>query len=183
MTNSATGFRPTNDRFLIGIIAGVAVLVVAAFAIALSHPAPAYRDDDTPEAAAHNYFLALQRKDYTRAWGYLAPTLPGYPKSVEDFRRDVTAHGWPDDLANVELRVDKATLSAGGTNADVTGQRTDYYNRGLFDSGQSTDTFTLFLRREGGSWKILSSDELWWYCWSNPDDSCHPGRVPEPARP
>jgi hypothetical protein len=66
------------DRFLIGIVAGVVILVVAVLAIALLRPnQPSYEPDDTAEGVAHNYLLALQLEDYGRAQGCLSRSLPG----------------------------------------------------------------------------------------------------------
>jgi hypothetical protein len=69
----------STDKFLIGIVVGIVLLVVAAFVITLARPEPTYQVEGTPESVAHNYLLALQKEDYQRAYGYLSPTLKGYP--------------------------------------------------------------------------------------------------------
>jgi len=73
------------DKFLVGIVVGVVVLVATAFAVALLRPKPTYQLEDTPKGVAHNYLLALQQEDYKRAYGYLSPTIEGYPTSAEAF--------------------------------------------------------------------------------------------------
>ena len=85
----------STDRFLIGIVIGVVVLVIAAFGVAFLGPKPAYQSDDTPEGVAHNYLLAIQREDYARAYGYLSPDLRGYPASDEQFIEDMYTGLWP----------------------------------------------------------------------------------------
>jgi len=42
------------DKFLIGSVAGVILLVSVAFAVAFLRPKPTYQSDDTPEGVAHN---------------------------------------------------------------------------------------------------------------------------------
>jgi hypothetical protein len=39
----------SNDRFLIGIVVGVLLLVIISFVVVLRQPLPTYRPDDTPE--------------------------------------------------------------------------------------------------------------------------------------
>ena len=46
------------DRFLIFIVAGILLLVAAAFVITLNRQPPSYQDDSLPQGAAHNYLLA-----------------------------------------------------------------------------------------------------------------------------
>ncbi len=173
----------SNDRFLIGIVIGVVVLVAVAFAVTLSRPEPTYRDDDTPEASVHNYLLALKLKDYERARGYLSPTLPGYPPSAEAFADDVTENPWLVEFSNVEIGVDEADIT--GDLAVVKVRRTEFYNSGLFESGQNTGTFDVKARREGDAWKLTHADSFWWGCWDDPDDpygDCKRGRLATPER-
>ena len=61
------------DRFLIGILVGVAVLVVVAVGVFfLRQNDQTYIAEDTPDGVVHNYVLAIQLGDYDRAYGYLA---------------------------------------------------------------------------------------------------------------
>ncbi len=84
------------DRYLFGIAAGVVLLLVVAVAVVLLRPEPTYQADDSPEDVAHNYLLALIKADYERAYGYLSPTLDGYPESVAKFTQDIE---WSASLA------------------------------------------------------------------------------------
>jgi len=160
----------SNDRFLIGILAGVAILVVAAFVVTLSRPAPDYRTDDAPEATVHNYLLALQRREYDRAWRELSPSLKGYPASAEVFAADIGSFVPMTEFGNIELDVQPADVT--GDVAVVVVRRTDFYNRGLFDTGQSTHTFRMRVEREDGAWRLKHGEEFWWYCWDEPSDRC-----------
>ncbi|HLE27361.1 MAG TPA: hypothetical protein VI793_04545 [Anaerolineales bacterium] len=155
----------STDRFLIGIVIGVVVLVIAAFGVAFLGPKPAYQSDDTPEGVAHNYLLAIQREDYARAYGYLSPDLRGYPASDEQFIEDMYNNRW-----NFRLDSNPATLTVGSTRitgnlAIVTVRETVFYSTGLFDSYESANTFEVSLRRYDGVWKVITSDSYWAECW------------------
>jgi len=60
------------DRFLVGILLGIGVLVVISLALFFVRREQAvYLPDGSPEAAVHNYVLALQERDFQRAHAYL----------------------------------------------------------------------------------------------------------------
>src|SRR3972149_1468711 len=77
------------DRFLLGIVAGIALLVVVAFLLVLNRKELTYQSEDTPQGVAHNYLLALQERDYERAFGYLSPDLAGSPQRGDEFAGDL----------------------------------------------------------------------------------------------
>jgi hypothetical protein len=61
------------DRFLTGIIIGIAVLVVLALAVFFTRSdTQTYVSEDAPEGVVHNYVVAVLNKDYEKAYGYLA---------------------------------------------------------------------------------------------------------------
>lgn len=158
------------DKILIGIVAGILLLVVVAFAVALSKPKPAYQAETAPEGVAFNYLFALQQKDYERAYGYLAPSIKGYPKTAEAFVDDIRDNSW------TFSRLDDSSTTLGVDSVDVNGKRADikiletrFYEGDLFSSSQYTNTFNVTLRQaENGQWKIVESDSYWLYCWSDP---------------
>lgn len=161
----------TDDRFLIGITLGIVVLVVAALVVVRMRPAPEYMDEDTPEAAAHNYLLALQREDWARAHAGLAPTLACYPATVEVFFDDLSAQPYQRDFDNVTLRVESSTVE--GDSAIVTVRQTRFQTGGLFSSGQYTQDFEMSLNRVDGTWRVTRSDQHWLWFWHDPSEqSC-----------
>ena len=154
------------DKFLVGIVAGIVLLVGAVLVVAFLRPnQPAYQPDDTPEGAAHNYLLALQLDEYERAYGYLLPTLPGHPDSLDAFERDIEDRRWNFgyDGDDVSLAIESVDVS--GYRAKIVVRRTQFSRGGLFDSGQSSYTFEMTLRREAGAWKVAESDRYWASCW------------------
>ncbi len=61
------------DRFLLGILIFIGVLVVAALGLFfIRQDSQVYVADDSPDNIIRNYALALQKQDYQRAYTYLA---------------------------------------------------------------------------------------------------------------
>ena len=79
----------STDKFLIGIVAGIVILVVVVFLVVLFRPEPEYREEDSPESVVHNYLLALQKDDFERALSYIATNIKHAPKDSEEFIIDV----------------------------------------------------------------------------------------------
>ena len=156
------------DKFLIAFVVGVVVLVGIVLAIALLRPnQPSYQPDDTPEGVAHNYLLALQLEEYEGAYGYLSPTLPGYPNDAETFERNVQNSRWSFGYDDDDVSLAIEAVNVTGDRAKIVVRKTEFYRGGLFDSGQYSTTFDMTLRREEGTWKVVDSDRYWANCWES----------------
>jgi hypothetical protein len=156
------------DKFLIGIVIGVILLVVVAFGIALTRPGPTYQPEDTPEGVVHNYLLALRQEEYERAYGYLSPDLNGYPKSIESFIEYIQDHSYRFQLDEETVALDVNSVDVRGNIAEVTVQETQFHQGGLFDSGESKSMFELKLKQDTSSkeWKIFDGGYSYWApCW------------------
>jgi hypothetical protein len=153
------------DKFLLGIVAGVVLLVAVTFVLVLRRPEPTYRSEETPEGVAHNYLLALRQGEYDRAYGYLSPTLVDYPTNAEQFAGQVEDTRWAFRLdRDVSLVVESARIS--GDRATAVVQETTFYTGGLFSSNQSISTFDMILMRQDDTWKIIDADRYWRSCWT-----------------
>ncbi len=158
------------DKFLFAVVGAVLVLVVIAFAVILRRPPPAFKSEDTTAGVAHNYLLALQQKDYARAYTYLSPSLKGYPKSMEQFVRDIRnySYSFPLDDNSITLEIESTSPIAIGTEAEqVSVRETRFYQGGIFGSNQYSNVFDMDLQREGGAWKIITSERYFARCWSD----------------
>lgn len=157
------------DKFLIGILIFIGVLVLAALALFFVRKDTAtYRPDNTPEGVVYDFALALQRDDADRAYGYLAdqnnkPTRSAFIQSL---------HNGYLSVDNNALQVGEATISGNDAWVEVTIQ---YFGSGPFESGWSNqDRATLV--RQNGAWKIVSVPYPYWsYDWYQP--------TPEPVKP
>ena len=171
------------DKFLVGIVVGVAVLLAVVFGVILSRPADEYQAEDTPEGVAHNYLLALQKEDYERAYGYLYAGLENYPASVTAFERDLEKDRWRfRSESSVSLSIQSFSYR-GKTNAVVKVRETQFYSGSLFSSSQNSTDFEIHLVLDvdnGSIWKISDADFYFYTCWTSDNPCNYPGIVPIP---
>jgi hypothetical protein len=148
------------DRFLIGILIGIGVLVVIALTVFFTRrDTQSYTSEDMPEGVVHNYVLAILDKDYEKAYGYLADLE--YKPTYEEFRRPfLNGYVNPDNTA-----VDVGVSEISGDEASV--EVSQIYNTGdLFSSGYR-DTQRAILVKQNGAWKLSSmpANNFWDYSW------------------
>lgn len=152
------------DRFLIGIIAGIAL--VAALALILffvrQDDGSTYPPDDTPEGVVAAYVMALQNEDWDRAYAYLAeaenkPDLARFRQAVFTEMPNLPNAGV--EIRSTQIDGDRATVNlvvaniGGGLFADI------YRNPGV-----------AVLERQDGQWKLLEmAYPFWSYGWYQPE--------------
>jgi hypothetical protein len=150
------------DRFLIGILVGIGVLVVAALAVFFTRQQVSYDPQQTPEAVVHNYVLAVLNKDYEKAYGYMAdlddkPTFDEFRRAFAVGRLSPRGRG---------VKIGAADITRDGATVEVTVVYTpsDPFSEG-FDSPGSAQ-----LVRQNGAWKISSMPtyDLWDFSWYQP---------------
>jgi hypothetical protein len=97
-----------NDRFLLALLAGTALLAAAVFSLyfILMGNTP-YAADDRPENIVHNYELALQQADYEKAFGFLVET-EGKP-DLQAFRLTFQADYLSSSRTRLELGIPVVT--------------------------------------------------------------------------
>lgn len=155
------------DKFILGIIGAVTLLVLIAFTVAFFQPKPTYQSDATAEGVAHNYLFALKQNDFVRAYGYLSPQLKGYPESVEAFENDIRTNRWnfgKGENTQPTLEVLSTTIQP-NDRARVTVQERRFYQGGLFSNSDYATQFEMILRLEAGQWKLITADSYWLGCW------------------
>ena len=154
----------STDKFLIGIVAAIVLLIVVALVVTLTLPGLTYQAEDTPEGVAHNYLVALQKEEYERAYSYLSPSLDGYPASAEDFAEHVQHDSWRFRL-NKDTTLSVESVKITGSLATVRVRESRFRSGDLFDTGQSTSFFEMELQLEDGEWKIVDADYYFSRCW------------------
>jgi hypothetical protein len=149
------------DRFLIGILAGIAVLIIVALAIFFvrQNNKQAYISEAAPEGVAHNYVLALLNKDYQKAYGCLADL--SYKPTFDQFRQSFATGGL--NPSGVSIQIGTAEVSADEASIQI---NTLYTSGDLFSSGY-TNAGSAQLVKQNGVWKISSMPtyNLWDYSW------------------
>jgi hypothetical protein len=158
------------DRFLMGILIFIIVLVIAALVLFfVRNEKPAYGAEDKPEGVLYNYALALQLHNYERAYGYLAgkdkkPTYDAFHQAFLTRQLDPSTSAL--QIGSVQM------LENGDAWVNITIQ---YAGNGLLDNGSaSSDKGTLV--RQNGAWKITYLPYPYWgWDWYQP--------TPVPVKP
>jgi hypothetical protein len=161
------------DRYLIGIVTAVILLVAVSFVVSLRQPQPSYQPEGTPEGVVQNYLLALNKSDYERAYSYLSSEIPGYPADVAIFTANVNNNRWAFRL-DTDVSIDLSSTTVTDGRAVVVVRETRFDRSGLF-GGQSIDSFTVTLQQSNATWVITNSGAYWSWCWNN-DEGC-PGTL------
>jgi len=151
------------DRFLIGILVFIGILVVAALVMYFVRPETlTYQPDDTPEGVVYNFALAVQNNDVERAYGYLADQE--YKPSETAFRQAImNNYLYTEGYA---LQVDETRI----LDADEAWVLVSihYLSTGPFDSGWSSQDHASLVR-QNGEWKLnYMPSPYWFYDWYQP---------------
>jgi hypothetical protein len=150
------------DKFLVAIVAGIVILVVAAFALILLRPEPQYRSDDTPDATVHNYLLALQQEEYERALSEISHDVPNRPQDGNEMEWDINQNSWQfERYGDLSLVISGSRIS--GDHATVTLTETRSY--GIFPGDVSSQEVVMRLKLDENGWKLIGGKAYWSDDW------------------
>jgi len=144
------------DRFLIGIVAGLIVLLIAAAISVIFLRQPAQElPVDTPGGTVQRFYAALQKGDYAGAYNYLSDSMANKPNLVEfiNYNTSYYPNGYHNS-SQQRIRIDNITVN--GDDATVPVAVTTYYDSGgpFGSSGDYTSTEVFSLHRDNGTWRI-----------------------------
>jgi len=151
------------DRFLTGILIGIAVLVVIALVVFFVRKDNlAYVADDNPAGVVQNYAVAIYKHDYEKAYSYLAelpnkPTLDQFEQAF--FNHSVASANTALEIGKVEVNKDSALVDLSINNQPSGPFASEFRN---------TDYAQLV--RQNGAWKIKQMPPyyFWAYDWYTP---------------
>lgn len=145
------------DRFLLGILIGIVILVILALALFFTRKQTTliYVAEDTPEGVVHNYVVAVFQRDYEKAYGYLAdkdnkPTL-------EQFREAYLKNYINPDSVGVDL----GGTEFSGNEAFVT-VYIQYDSGDPFSAGSRSEDRAILIE-QNGRWKLEQMPGNFWY--------------------
>jgi hypothetical protein len=148
------------DRFLTGILVGIAVLVVIALAVFfIRRDTQSYISEDVPEGVVHNYVLAVLNGDYEKAYGYLADL--DHKPTDEQFR-DAFLTGIVNP-SNSAVDIGPSEVAADTASVEVA---LIYNPSDPFSTGYRDVQRALLVKQEG-AWKLSSMPTyyFWDYSW------------------
>ncbi|MFC1879232.1 hypothetical protein ACFLZW_04905 [Chloroflexota bacterium] len=153
-----------NDKFLVGIVIGILVLVLVTVVYVMMQSAPEYMSEDTAAGVAHNYLLALQFEDYERALSYIAPCVQGVPQDPDAFGRLVERDsGFYGLRRDVSLLVEETFEQNEKTLVRV--NQTRFESGDPFDSRIDQKTFLMSVDLFDGNWRVYHSEKYWDRSW------------------
>lgn len=143
------------DRFLIIIVGVIVLLAVLAIVLFFVRQEPQeYGPSDTPEGVLRNYVLALQKKDYETAYGYLQDSED--KPTLTQFKQSFLTHNI--DTANTSVQI--RTIDITGLDANIElillHSSNDPFNR-TWDENTAA-----LLTRQNGEWRIVSMPYPYW---------------------
>ena len=151
------------DRFLIGILAGIGILiVVAAGAFLIRQDSQGYVAETTPEGVVHNFFFAIHQGDYERAYGYLAEG-EGKP-SMTEFRSYLSRENDRFSGAGVQITGYDIVQNEDGSREAVVDLLVTRAGGGPFDTGYSSSDLAILVEQDG-HWKITEMTYWYWGDW------------------
>ena len=148
------------DRFLMGILIGIGVLIITALAVFfIRKDSQTYIADDLPEGVVHNYIVAILNKDYEKAYGYLADL--DHKPTFEEFRNAFVTGGLNPNDSAVDVGESEITGDDAYVEVALIYNPSDPFSTGYRDVQRA------ILVREGGEWKLSSMPVyyLWGYDW------------------
>lgn len=154
------------DRFLLGILAGIGLLVLVALGLFfMRQQDQAYGPEDTPEGVLRNYILALENEDYARAYAYLyeAPNKPDFDQFQRAFLNQRI------DSSNSAVQIGEARYTNGEAILPLV---IIHPGNGPFSEGYRETVNGQLKRNAAGEWKISSLPyPLWEWNWYEPATS------------
>lgn len=151
------------DRFLLGILVFIGLLVIAALVLFFTrHEAQNYTPENTPEGVMRNYVLALHDRDYQRAYSYMAEKEN--KPTFDYFRQAFLSHQL--DVSGAAIQVGKVEVTdSGEATIDIS---IIYASNGPFmDTSRSTATASLV--KQEGAWRISYMPYPYWgWDWYQP---------------
>lgn len=147
------------DRFLLIILAGIGLIIVMAIVVVMSQSSGSeqYLSDNTPDGVVHNYFLAMQQKEYEKAYGYLADELKNKP-DLDRFIIDISNSGIDQEAS---LKIGDVSQTDGYAEVEVA--ITNYRAGNIFDSGRYTTNGSVVLRQDAsGEWRLIQFPYPYW---------------------
>jgi len=147
------------DRFLTGILIGIGLIVVIALALFFFRRGEArYVAEDTPEGIIQNYVLALQKKEFEKAYSYLSE---GENKPDFDYFRKEFVTG-SESYTRSGLTLGTSSITGDTAYVTVIIQRS--YGGPFSEISRNNETVDLI--RQDGLWKIKRFPSAFWgYDW------------------
>lgn len=153
-TNTSPEARPKTDRFLLGILVGIGVIVLLAFLslFALRQPS-AQLPVDSPSGTVQRFLTNLGQQQYDKAYELLSNNMTYKPSREEFINYNLNQSSY---LRPVQVQFLSEKIE--GDSATVNVSITEYIGSGgPFNVNENTFQTSFGLNRENGTWLIFSA--------------------------
>ncbi len=148
------------NRLLLGLGIAIAALAVIAVALVLfTQNTVSLLPQDTPQGTVQSFLLAIQNKDYPKAYNYLQLTEKGARVPYDEWVRDIPST-LPSSQSAWKATLGQATIS--GKNASVEVLVDTFRPNGPFGNSTFTQQVNFQLTKVGNSWLITTRPPLYW---------------------
>ena len=144
--------RPKTDRFLIGILVGLVVLLAVAgvSVAALRQPAPEL-PADTPSGVVQRFYRAIEQQDYGKAYDYLAESMAHKPTRDQFASYNLKSS---DYNRRERVRINSEKIYSDSATVQVSISHFYYSGEPFGGSSDYTSNEIFSLKREHGAWRI-----------------------------
>ena len=154
----------SSRRWLVIFAIAIGVLVLATVSLVLftKNSQVTLLSADTPQGTVQRYLIALQEKDYQKAYSYLSfdSSLKMPYMSYNDWLSSVSAMPGTYNQTAWKATLGKVTLD--GDNATVEVTIDTFRAGGLFSNSQNSQIIPFQLSRTAGVWFITSPNYVYW---------------------
>ena len=171
--------RSASDKLLLGIVAGIILLIIISLIVVNRRPLPQFQGQNTPEGVVHDYLLALQLSDYETAYNLLSPQI-AYPADVNEFYDSLKETPWEFTVSQNYSQIIESSERISDNSVAVI-VREIYNTNSLFSGDDYFTTFRMRVEENGGGWKLVSGERYWSTCWGA-ENKCDNG-VLRPREP
>lgn len=153
------------DRFLISILAGIAIIAILSIVLFVTRSSETrYTGENSPEGIIQDYVLALQKKEFEKAYEFLADDKENEKPEFDEFREFfITSF---ESYSRAGLSVGTSSITGDRAFVTVIIQRS--YGGPFNEISRMHETVDL--EKEDGIWKIRNFPHPFWgYDWYDND--------------
>ena len=144
--------------FIFAIIIGVLIIATVSLVLLMKGNKVTLLPEDSPQGTVQRYLIAIQERDYQKAFGYLSFSPMDKITTYNDWLMMVSPQASSQTVWKATLG--KATLYGDNANVEVTIDT--IRPGGLFGDSQFSQQLTFFLTKTNNAWLITSPTYIYW---------------------
>ena len=144
--------------FIFAIVIGVLVIATVSLVLLTKGNKVTLLPEDSPQGTVQRYLIAIQEKDYQRAFSYLSFSPTDKITSFSDWLMMVG----PQSSSQSVWRATLGTVTENENNATVEINIDTLHSGGLFGDSQFSQQINFLLIKKGNSWFITSPTYIYW---------------------